>query len=263
MGTITALGLLLLIAMVVVGGGQGLQAWLSLLFNFGALFFAMVLMAFHFSPVLVTLITGVMVLAMTIFLGGNDSNSTLVAFYASIIVLLLLVVMIIPVEHWAQIQGFGQEDSEDLEGMSTVLGINYLDIAISTAILSTLGAIAEAAIAIAAGLAEILAQHPKISLKNLQRAGFKVGSQIIGTTFNTLFFGFFGGFLALFIWFAGVHYSLGQILNDKILVGEVLMVLFSMTAVIITIPLTTWATVTWERQTRQHALKLKNEDTKK
>ncbi len=72
--------------------------------------------------------------------------------------------------------------------MSTVLGINYLDIAISTAILSTLGAIAEAAIAIAAGLAEILAQHPKIPLKNLQRAGFKVGSQIIGTTFNTLFF---------------------------------------------------------------------------
>lgn len=251
MGTITALGLLLLICMVAVGGSQGLQAWLSLIFNFGALFFAMVLMAFHFSPVLVTLVTGIIVLAMTIFLGGNDSSSTMVAFYASVIVLILLVILIIPVEHWAQIQGFGQEDSEDLEGMSTVLGISYLDVAISTAILSTLGAIAEAAIAIAAGLAEILEQHPKIELKNLQGAGFRVGTQIIGTTFNTLFFGFFGGFLTLFIWFAGVHYSMGEILNDKILVSEVLMVLFSMLSVIATIPLTTWAMVAYERQARR------------
>lgn len=255
MGTITALGLLLLICMVAVGGTQGLQAWISLIFNFCALFFAMVLMAFHLPPVLVTLVTGVIVLAMTIFLGGNDSNSTMVAFYASVAVLILLVVLIIPVEHWAQIQGFGQEDIEDLEGMSTILGISYLNVAISTAILSTLGAIAEAAIAIAAGLAEILEQHPKITLKNLQGAGFKVGSQIIGTTFNTLFFGFFGGFLALFIWFAGVHYSLGEILNDKILVGEVLMVLFSMMAVIATIPLTTWAMVASERQARKKFLK--------
>lgn len=251
MGTITALGLLLLICMVAVGGTQGLQAWISLLFNFAALFFSMVLMAFHFSPVLVTLVTGIIVLAMTIFLGGNDSNSTMVAFYASVAVLILLVILIIPVEHWAQIQGFGQEDSEDLEGMSTILGISYLNVAISTAILSTLGAIAEAAIAIAAGLAEILEQHPKITLKNLQAVGFKVGSQIIGTTFNTLFFGFFGGFLALFIWFAGVHYSLGEILNDKILVGEVLMVLFSMMSVIATIPLTTWAMVASEKQARK------------
>lgn len=255
MGTITALGLVLLICMIAVGGNQGLQAWISLIFNFGALFFAMVLMAFHLPPVLVTLVTGIIVLAMTIFLGGKDSNSTMVAFYASVAVLILLVIIIIPVEHWAQIQGFGQEDSEDLEGMSNILGISYLDVAISTAILSTLGAIAEAAIAISAGLAEILEQHPKITLKNLQGAGFRVGSQIIGTTFNTLFFGLFGGFLALFIWFAGVHYSMGEILNDKILVGEVLMVLFSMMSVIMTIPLTTWAMVASERQARKKFVK--------
>ncbi|ANZ61304.1 hypothetical protein AYR62_09585 [Secundilactobacillus paracollinoides] len=241
MGTITALGLVLLISMVLVSGMQGLQAFLSLLFNFGALFFAIVLMAFHLNPIVVTLVTSVIVLAMTIFLGGSDDYSTEVAFYASLIVLVVLVLVIVPVEHWAQIQGFGQEDSEDLEGMSNVLGINYLQVAMSTAILSTLGAIAEAAIAISAGLAEILEQHPQIELKNLQGAGLRIGKQIIGTTFNTLFFGFFGGFLALFIWFASVHYSLGEILNDRIFVGQILMVLFSMVSVIATIPLTTTA----------------------
>lgn len=252
MGTITALGLVLLVSMVLVSGKQGVQAFLSLLFNFGALFFAIVLMAFHLNPIVVTLVTSIIVLAMTIFLGVSDDYSTEVAFYASLIVLVVLVLVIVPVEHWAQIQGFGQEDSEDLEGMSNVLGINYLQVAMATAILSTLGAIAEAAIAISAGLAEILEQHPKIELKNLQGAGLRIGKQIIGTTFNTLFFGFFGGFLALFIWFASVHYSLGEILNDRIFVGQILMVLFSMISVIATIPLTTSAMMLRVRRMREN-----------
>lgn len=252
MGTITALGLVLLVSMVLVSGKQGVQAFLSLLFNFGALFFAIVLMAFHLNPIVVTLVTSIIVLAMTIFLGGSDDYSTEVAFYASLIVLVVLVLVIVPVEHWAQIQGFGQEDSEDLEGMSNVLGINYLQVAMATAILSTLGAIAEAAIAISAGLAEILEQHPKIELKNLQGAGLRIGKQIIGTTFNILFFGFFGGFLALFIWFARVHYSLGEILNDRIFVGQILMVLFSMISVIATIPLTTSAMMLRVRRMREN-----------
>ncbi|MBT9672073.1 YibE/F family protein [Secundilactobacillus kimchicus] len=251
MDTISALGLILLIAMVLVGGQQGFQAFLSLLFNFGALFFAVVLMAFHFPPLVVTLITGVIVLALTVFLGGKDNASTQIAFFASAAVLLILVLVIVPIEHWAVVPGFGPEDSDDLEQMSLVLGINFLEVAMATAILSTLGAIAEAAMAISAGLAEILDQHPKITLSRLRGAGLKVGTQIIGTTFNTLFFGFFGGFLALFIWFAGVHYSLGQIINDKIFVAELLMVLFSMVGVILTIPLTTWLMTMQEAKKRK------------
>jgi len=78
------------------------------------------------------------------------------------------------------------------------------------------------------------------SIKALLGDGIAVGKQIIGTTFNTLFFGFFGGFLALFIWFTGVHYSVGEILNDKIFVSEILMILFAMVSVILTVPITTW-----------------------
>lgn len=251
MGTIPALGLVLLISMVLVGGQQGILAFLSLIFNFGALFFAGVLISFHFPPLIVTLVTGMIVLALTIFLGGKDNESTQIAFFASAIVLLILVIVIVPIEHWAAVPGFGLEDSDDLEQMSLVLGINFLDIAMATAILSTLGAIAEAAMAISTGIAEIIEQYPKITLIRLQTAGLKVGTQIIGTTFNTLFFGFFGGFLALFIWFSDVHYSVDQIINDKIFVAELLMVLFSMAGVILTIPLTTWLMTIHESKKRK------------
>lgn len=47
MTTITGLGLVLLILMVLVGGKQGWTAFLSLLLNFGFLYFAIILVAFH------------------------------------------------------------------------------------------------------------------------------------------------------------------------------------------------------------------------
>ncbi|MHA8110214.1 YibE/F family protein [Lactobacillaceae bacterium Melli_B4] len=238
MSTIVALGLILFILMVLVGGKQGLQSFISLLLNFGFLFFAIVLIAFHFSPLIVTIVTGVIILALTIFLSGTSDETSQIAFIASLFVFGLLILLILPVEHWAQVQGFGLEDSDDLEGMSILVGINYVQVAATTAILSTLGAIAEGAMAIASGLDEIVEQHPKITANRLFVDGVFVGKQIIGTTLNTLFFGLFGGSLSLFIWFADLNYSIGSIINDKVFAAQFVIILFSIIGVIITIPIT-------------------------
>ncbi|WCJ47395.1 YibE/F family protein [Levilactobacillus brevis] len=184
MSTITALGLVLLVLMILVGGKAGAQSFLALILNFGLLYLAIVLVAFHFSPLIVTLVVGMLVLALTIFMSSGDDLSSTVAFIASAVVLVVLIALIVPVEHWALVQGFGPEDSEDLEGLSVLVGINFIQVSTATAILSTLGAIAEAAMAIAAGLSEILEQHPQVPLNDLLKDGIDVGKQIIGTTFN-------------------------------------------------------------------------------
>ena len=69
MSTITALGLVLLVLMVLIGGKQGWTAFLSLLLNFGFLYFAIILIAFHVPPLFVTVTTGIIILAVTIFMG--------------------------------------------------------------------------------------------------------------------------------------------------------------------------------------------------
>jgi len=239
MTTITALGLVLLILMLIIGGKQGWKAFMSLILNFGFLFFAVILIAFHVSPFLVTLGIGIVILAITIFMGDDDLLTTQTAFYASLIVLLILLIIIIPIEHFAMVQGFGAEDSDALEGMSLYIGMNFLQISVTTTVLSTLGAIAEASIAISAGLTEVISQHPHLTNRQLMANGMSIGESILGTTFNTLFFGFFGGFLALFIWFMGLNYSFGEIMNNKIFVSELIMIFISFIGVIITIPLTT------------------------
>lgn len=243
MSSITALGLTLMVCMVAVGGKQGWRSFLSLLLNFGFLFFAIVLIDFHVPPMFVTLTTSIIILAVTIFMGEDDLRTTVTAFYASLIVLALVLALIWLVTHWAMAQGFGQEDSDYLEGMSILIGISYLKVSMTATIISILGAIAEAAMAVSAGLSEVLTNYPTVSDHRLMASGMSIGRQIIGTTLNTLFFGFFGGFLSLFIWFLGLHYSFGMIMNNKILVAEAIEVLISFIGVLLTVPITSWVMV--------------------
>ncbi|MFD1124797.1 YibE/F family protein [Lentilactobacillus raoultii] len=239
MGSLTTLGILLLILMIIVGGKQGIAAFLSMLINFGILFFSIVLMAFHLPPIAVTLVASVILLSITIFWSSASDNASATAFQASVLILIVLILLIIPIEYWARVGGFGLEDSEELEGLSLYVGISFTKLVISTAILSSLGAIAEAAIAIASGLDEIVTQHPKIKSSQLFFDGLVIGKQIIGTAVNTLFFGFFGSSMGLFIWFYGLHYSLGDILNDKVFAAELIAIIISLIGVVLTIPGTT------------------------
>jgi len=252
MSTITVLGVVLLGLMTLIGGKTGAPAFLSLIMNFGLLFLAVVLISWGFPAMGVTLVIGTIILAFTIFFGEDNEMAARPAYIAALIVMVVLILVIFPVENWIMAQGFSLEDSEDLEGMSLAIGVSFIGVAVAEAILSTLGAIAEAGIAIAAGLSEIIEQHPKVTTKRLYIDGISIGKQIIGTTFNTLFFGFFGGFLALFIWFSGLHYSFGSVINNKIFVAEVLMVLFALIGVILVVPVTTWVVTIEHRRQQKH-----------
>lgn len=238
MNTLTVLFLILVLLMIIIGGKLGLRAVISLLFNFFWLFITITLIAWGFSPIIVVAVTGVIILAMTIFLSDDDDQVTHVAFLTSVIIMFILIGIIVPVEYYANIQGFTNEDSDALEGLSLNIGINFLNVTIVATILSTLGAIAEAAMAVAAGMQELLSDNPDIQANTLFGHGMHIGQQIISTAINTLFFGFIGSFLGLSIWFIRLHYTFATIINAKIFVAEFLLLMFSMIAVILTVPFT-------------------------
>lgn len=240
MSTMAALLLILVILMLIVGGKMGIQAVVSLFFNFFWLFLSITLIAWGFSPLIVITITGIIILAMTIFLSDDNDQVTRVAFATGVVIMLILIVIIIPVEHYATVQGFANEDSDALEGLSLNIGISFLKVTIVSTILSTLGAIAEAAMAVAAGMQELLEDNPDIQVNKLFGHGMHIGQQIISTAINTLFFGFIGSFLGLSIWFMRLNYSFTEIINAKIFVSEFLLLIFSMIAVILAVPCTAW-----------------------
>lgn len=249
MSTITALALILLILMIIVGQKQGCVAFLSLFLNFCYFYLGLVLVALHVAPFFVTLTMGLIILATTIFMGTDDLKISISAFQSSVIVMIVVVALVLITEHFVQASGFSTENSSELEGMSVLIGISYVKVGMMTMILSCLGAVAEAAIAIASGLLEVIKGQKGSPVSDLFNSGMQIGRHIIGTTANTLLLGFMGSYLALFIWFTGLNYSVGTIVNNKLFVAQLITVLISFLGVIITVPLTT-ATIIWHHQKR-------------
>ncbi len=224
--------------MLLIGHKHGWQAFLGLVINFVLLFIGIALMAFQIPPVIVLIVVGTSILAVTIFTGNDDLAVTTTSFWSSLIVLVILSGLIVLVNYHAMIQGFSNEQSDEVAGFSVQIGISFLQIATVSMIFSSLGAIAEASIAVATGLEEVL-EHQQLSTTQFLLSGFHIGQQIIGTTLNTLFFGLFGSSLALFIWFSQLNYSLEQIINNQILGQALIELLMSFLGVLLIVPVTT------------------------
>ncbi|KRL06210.1 YibE/F family protein [Liquorilactobacillus oeni] len=239
MTTITGLTIVLAVLMILSGGRRGAVSFISLLLNFTLLFLTVILIAGGLPILTVTFLSAICILAITIYLGNNEETETNVAFLATLAVLGIMVLLVVPLDHLAQIQGFSNEESEEIEAFNLAIGVNFEAIVITTTLLSTLGAIAEAAIAIASGMTEIIRQTGDHGDEELRKSGRNIGFQIMGMTFNTLFFGMFGGNLALFILLYKLHASFGYYLNSKIFVSELFVVIYSAIAVILVI----WITI--------------------
>lgn len=236
MSSITVLAIILLAAMILAGGIKGAYAYIGLILNFIFVFATGYLISIGLSAFWVTMVNAIIILLITIYFGNDQGQHADISFIGSVIVVLIVISLIIPILHWAQVQGFSNENNDDLEGMSLLIGVKFLHVSTSMIILSCLGAVAEASVAIATGLTEIIEHNNSITQKELVNSGLHIGKEIVGTAFNTLFFGLYGEILALLIWFERLHYSFSSVINNKIFVSELIMTLISSIGVILTIP---------------------------
>lgn len=85
------------------------------------------------------------------------------------------------------IQGFGEEEIEELSMFSLYIGVDFVEIGASVIIMSTIGAIIDTAMAISSPMREMFLHHPSISKKDLFTFGLSIGRDILGTSTNTLF----------------------------------------------------------------------------
>lgn len=238
MSAISLLTIVLACLMFLVGGFQGLLGFTSVLLNFGLLFLSVILIAGGFPILPVCGFFGLCILALTIYMGSKEETGANTAFSATLIVLVIMLLLIIPLDSVLNLQGFANEQSEQIEAFNLLIGVDFRQLLIATTVLSTLGALAEAAIAISSGMEELIEQNPDLTSKNLIKSGKIIGFQIMGMTFNTLFFGMFGSDLALFILLYKLKNSLGYYFNSKIFVAQCVLVLYAALAVILVIWLT-------------------------
>ncbi|WP_416353970.1 YibE/F family protein [Agrilactobacillus fermenti] len=248
LGVVSALALILLVLLLLVTGKDTFSIFGGMILNFLAIFFVILLIALGTPPLATAFISGLVILAIIIYFSPVDLKTGTIAYIVSVLTIVLLVLLILPVQYFGQLQGFGNETNEELGVFSVLIGVSFGQVATAMLLMSALGAIAEASIAMVSALNELIEETPDLTDQRLYHDGRIIGGKIMGTAYNTLFFGFFGGYLALFIWFIELKYSPALLINDKLFIAEVASVILSMIAVTLTVPFTTFLVVRWRHR---------------
>ena len=243
MNVLVWLAAILFILMVLIGGRKGARSFIALFLNFGVIFLTILFMVDpNVDPIILTMIACTVISCINLFYISEVNRKTMAAFISTIITIAILLFMIVIVTEHAMIQGFGEEEVEELSIFSLYIGVDFVKIGAAVIIMSTIGAITDVAISIASPMREILHHNPTISRKDLFTSGLSIGRDILGTNTNTLFFAFFGGYLGLLIWFKDLSYSLGAIVNSKVFSAELITIFCAGIGIALIIPITSWIT---------------------
>ncbi|MDV6379382.1 YibE/F family protein [Sporosarcina sp. GW1-11] len=241
MNVLVMLAAILLVLMVLVGGWQGAKSFISLFLNFGVVFFTVFFMLdASANPIVITFIACIVIGCISLFYINEVNSKTVIAFVSTMVTISLLLFFIVIISKKLMIHGFGEEEEEAIAGLSLYIGVDFMKVGASVIIMSTIGAIMDVAISIASSMHEVFKHTPTLSKKELFKSGVGIGRDILGTDTNTLFFAFFGGYLALLIWFKDLHYTIGDIVNSKIFSSEMILILCAGLGIALVIPIASW-----------------------
>ncbi|MFI8575457.1 YibE/F family protein [Rossellomorea aquimaris] len=237
------LAAILFILMITIGGKKGARSFVALFLNFGVLLFTIILMNDpNLNPIILTLVACTLISCVSLFFISEINIKTVTAFLSTIITTGLLLFFILMLTDQAMIQGFSEEETEEIGAFSLFVGVDFVKIGASMIIMSTIGAIIDLSISISSPMREIAYHNPGISRKDLFSSGLSIGRDILGTSTNTLFFAFFGGYMGLLIWFKDLSYSIGEIVNSKVFSSEMIFIGSAGIGVALAIPVTSWIT---------------------
>ncbi|MFC0274487.1 YibE/F family protein [Metabacillus herbersteinensis] len=253
MNVLMCLAAILFILMILIGGKKGARSFIALFLNFGVLFLTILFMTDpNVDPIILTLIASTVISCITLFYINEVNRKTTSAFVSTIITIVILLFFIVIVTENAMIQGFSEEEIAELSMFSIYIGVDFVKVGAAMIIMSTIGAITDVAISIASPMREIYYHNPLISRKDLFTSGLSIGKDILGTNTNTLFFAFFGGYMALLIWFKDLSYSVGEIVNSKVFSAEMITILCAGIGIALIIPITSWITAYFLVKTREN-----------
>lgn len=238
MNTLLLLAIILFILMVWVGGKKGARSFVSLFLNFITIMIAIAIMMNPAADIIfITIIASTVISCITLFFINEINSKTVTAFLATVITVVILLFFIYAITKMTMIQGFGEEEIDEIKIFSLYIGMDFIKMSAAVIIMSTIGAITDVAISITSPMREIFLLHPTISREDLFKSGMTIGKDILGSNTNTLFFAFIGGYMGLLIWFKDLSYSIGQIANSKVFGAEMITIFSAGIGIALVVPI--------------------------
>lgn len=191
------------------------------------------------SPVLVSVVSGVAIMVVSLYMAHGLKKRTSVALVATIITLTFAAIASIAIVSFAKLFGMGSEESVSLlQGQWQNLNLRGLYLA--GIIIGALGVLDDITTAQAATVDEIHRANPALPISELYKRGLSVGHEHIASLVNTLALAYVGASLPILLIFTKTDFPLWVIFNSEFLVEEIVRTLVGSAALILAVPITTY-----------------------
>ena len=238
-GVILLFALLYLAALCLVGGKQGVKGAAGLVFTFGCILYVYLPLVYQgYSPFWSSVLVCVVTTAVTLYFIGGPTLKTLAATGGTIAGVVFAGATASLFSLATGITGWNVSDIESLMTLWSTSGIQVGGLLFSGLLISALGATMDVAMSIASSMAELLAQNPTLTRKELLRAGMRVGRDMMGTDSNTLILAFAGGSVSMLLMNYAYDLPWLQIINSNNIGIAVMQGLSGSFGVVLSVPAT-------------------------
>ena len=226
------------IAIILIGGFNGVKALVGLIVTIVAIFTFMIPAIYDGADaMLVTILTSIAVTIITFMVISGFKKKTIAAIIGTISGILVASLFACVFGNMMKLTGISDETMM-LTTLENASNFNFKNIMFAGIVIGALGACMDVGMSIASALSEMREEVPDISVKRLIKAGMNIGKDVMGTMTNTLILAYVGSAMTIILLFMGFDFKMYDIINQEMIAEEVLRAIAGSFGLVCTIPLT-------------------------
>lgn len=233
---------LFVITILFLSRKKGVRSLISLTLSFFLLFFVLVpLIIQGFNPLWVTLLFGLAILFLSIFITHGFNYQSLVSFLSSFGAILFSLIILLLVMESVTLTGFIDDYMQYLN-FETQETLNLVRIVSASIIIGILGVLDDITITQVSVVRELSTNH-LLSRVQIFRKALSVGRDHIASLVNTLVFAYVGAALPLVLFVSLIDIPWWVLISQEFMFVEIVRSLVGVLALILAVPLATWLAV--------------------
>jgi uncharacterized membrane protein len=237
-GSLTLLGVLFALAVVVLARWRGLMALVGLGISLVVLVrFVLPAILEGSNPVAVSVVGAALIMFVTLYMAHGFNVRTTTAVLGTLGALVLTGVLAWAFVEASHLTGLSSEEAGFLQAAAGQ--VNLEGLLLGGIVIGSLGVLDDVTVTQASALWELYHANPSMGFRALFSAGLRIGRDHIASTVNTLVLAYAGASLPLLVLFTLSNRELSEVLTGELVAQEIVRTLVGSIGLVAAVPLTT------------------------
>lgn len=245
-----AVSILFILAMVMVAKIKGVKSVIGLATSlYIIVVFLLPAIYRGWSPIHMTVIAVMLISTISFLLLNGFCEKTYTAIISTMIGVAISVMFFYILQDLLYLTGYNLEEAEQLIMISRSTNLQIDEVFFAAVMISSLGALIDTTMSIAAAMYEIREVSPRMEKKALFQSGITIGQDMIGTMCQTLILAFVGSAIATLLVLISYGTQWNQFVSSDYIALEVVQAISGSMAIIFAVPITAFlSTVTHNKR---------------